>query len=174
MASTPVVRIFRHPSEAEARPEFSLDCEITEQNFSHIIGPTRFTKDTKVRCQIRQPDNHYRCKQEHWNGWVAANGRGEEGYIGSVCGDRDLNSSERYRLEKKRVNAEVRLIEFLEILDDLLADLNDKSEIRADVAALVLAQQGRTNASKNDCKLFAEDYYAALRAAQKNDGMRLL
>lgn len=122
MTPAATVLIFRHPSEAEQREGFSLDCEITVANFASIVGPVQFTADTAVRCQIRQPEKAHRCGQIHWNGWVAANDKGEVGYIGSVCGDRDLKASERYGLEKRRVRAAIRLAEYLEILQNILAD----------------------------------------------------
>ena len=55
----------------------------------------------------------------------------------------------------------------------LLLLINSKPEVRSEVAQLVLKCDGQ-KASKTDSKHFAEDYYATLRSARKNDGMRIL
>lgn len=122
MSNAPTGYVFRHPDEAEQRSTFSLGSEITVENFRGIIGATEFTEDTAVRCQIRQPQNTFRCSQTHWNGWVAVNDKGEEGYIGSVCGDRDLQANALFAKEKSRVRAEIRLSDYVEILGKILSD----------------------------------------------------
>lgn len=122
MIHTPEFQYFRQPSEAEHRPHFSYASTITVENFVRIVGPVKFSPDDKVKCQIKQPDKPHRCGQDHFNGWIAVNKDGEEGYIGSTCGARDLKANEIFGLEKKRVDAEIAIYESIEILSRILAD----------------------------------------------------
>lgn len=113
---------FRDPREVEARRRFTLDCEISIENFVKLIGKTAFKRDDWVSCQIRKPDSH-RCGKSFGDGWVALNADGHEGYIGGDCADRDFkNASERYSSERRRMDAHFEALDYITVLNSLLQD----------------------------------------------------
>lgn len=115
---------FRQRIEVETRPAFNADCEISIENFDGLVGLVRFIEDEQVTCQIRRPDGS-RCGQIHWNGWVAVNKDGDEGYIGRDCADRHFKASDRYEEfanQKRTVRLAIQESQYLEILEGILSD----------------------------------------------------
>lgn len=121
---TTIPKLFRSRKEVEGRANFSFDTEISIHNFKGLVGLVQFPEEDKIRCQVRKPDGR-RCRKVHWNGWVAVNQSGDEGYIGGVCANRDFKNTiiqGTFEIEKKKVWKEIRLTQYLEVLSDLLSD----------------------------------------------------
>jgi hypothetical protein len=121
MKDDDVPLLFRDPREVEARRRFTLDCEISIENFVKLIGKTAFKPDDWVYCQIRKPNGH-RCGTKFGDGWVALNADGDEGYIGGDCADRDFDASQTYKVERSRMKAHFDVRDLVTVLENQLRD----------------------------------------------------
>lgn len=121
------ILLISNMSEIESRPNFSPDDEMTLDDFSKLIA--QYHLEEKVRCQIHS-DKGY-CRNPHNNGWLAKKKDGKEVLIGKDCAQGYFGANERFVVEKKRLNAEIKRKQLIARLNCLREDTSLTDRIEA-------------------------------------------
>lgn len=89
--------------DIERRASFSLDHEISPDNFKELVGEYRLDED--VACQVKAKNGI--CHQKHKNGWLGVTKDGFEVLIGGHCARNYFKADKTFAFERKRVRKEI-------------------------------------------------------------------
>lgn len=89
--------------DIEKRMSFSLNQEISPDNFKELVG--QYKLDEEVACQVRAKGGI--CHQKHKNGWLGVTKDGNEALIGGHCARNYFKADKNFAIERKRVCREI-------------------------------------------------------------------
>jgi hypothetical protein len=107
-------------------PLYDAKAPCSVENYETLVFEYRFREISL--CQFLDDGAKELCKQEHNHGWYMQTKDGARTLVGYDCGDDKLQASEKYQLDKRRIEAAQNETHCIERLDDIVADRPATSE----------------------------------------------
>ncbi len=104
--------------DIEKRKNFSLNQEISPDNFKELVG--EYILSEEVTCQVRTKSGI--CHQNHKKGWLGVTKDGNEALIGGHCASKYFKADKLFIIEKKRVRSEIDRKKYIDKIKQLCAN----------------------------------------------------
>ncbi|MEQ5306006.1 hypothetical protein ABN238_17670 [Providencia rettgeri] len=122
--------------DIEKRKNFSIDQEISPENFKELIG--EYILSEEVACQVRAKGGI--CHQNHKKGWLGATKDGIEALIGGHCARNYFKADKSFALEKKRVRREIDRKKHLDKMNEFYSNplefMSELSDLRQKIICI--------------------------------------